>query len=188
MKVQRQLCTLLLSGFICVGLLPWGVIDRAQAQPPGFGSGTTIFWIEGSRQEVFTRQSSYNCPSGPADTAPDEDTWILVNSATLDATNAKAAIVFGHTFAEQDGVGEFNGIVTFLSRDGIITPSPGDQLVQSKVRLANERMDEHSMTIIGLDTNKDFWVRYQFGEVDFAADETLMCLWGTKIQLLGYIE
>ena len=161
-------------------------VSSVEAQ---FDSGGTIFWIEGDRENIFSRQSSFNCPAGPADVAPDENTWITVDSATLNATNAKAAIVFGHAFAQNDGTGETNGIATFLSKVGTTpTPSSLNQLVHMKVALANMSGDEHSMMIIALDANKDFDVQYRFGEISFSTDETLMCLWGTRIQLMGYIE
>ena len=154
-----------------------------------FDSGGTVFWIEGDREDIFLRASSDNCPAGPADVAPDENTWITVDSATLNATNTKAAMVFGHAFAQQDGTGETNGIATFLSKVGTTpTPSSLNQLVHTKVFLANESGDEHAMMIIALDANKDFDVYYSFGEISLSTDETLMCSWGTRIQLLGYIE
>ncbi len=161
-------------------------VSSVEAQ---FDSGSKIFWIEGDREEIFSRASSFNCPAGPADVAPDENTWITVDSATLNATNAKAAIVFGHAFAQNDDTGETNGIATFLSKVGTKpTPASQNQLVHMKVALANMSGDEHAMMIIALDANKDFDVQYRFGEIRFSTDETLMCLWGTRIQLLGYIE
>jgi hypothetical protein len=161
-------------------------VSSVEAQ---FDSGSTIFWTEGDREDIFLRASSDNCPAGPADVAPDKNTWITVDSATLNATNAKAAIVFGHAFAENDGTGETNGIATFLSKVGT-TPRqrPHNQLVHTKVFLANESGDEHAMMIIALDANKDFDVQYRFGEISGSVDETRLCSWGTRIQLLGYIE
>ncbi len=160
-------------------------VSSVEAQ---FDSGGTVFWIEGDREDIFLRASS-NCPADPAEVAPDENTWITVDSATLNATNAKAAIVFGHAFAQQDSTGETNGIATFLSKVGTTpTPASQNQLVHTKVFLANESGDEHAMMIIALDANKDFDVYYSFGEISLSTDETLMCSWGTRIQLLGYIE
>jgi len=156
-----------------------------------FDSGGRIFWVEGDREDIFFRASALNCirDRGPADVAPDENTWITVDSATLNATNAKAAIVFGHAFAQNDGTGEVNGIATFLSKVGTKpTPSDKNQLVHAKVYLANQSEDEHSMMIIALDANKDFDVQYRFGAIRLSTDETLMCSWGTRVQLMGYIE
>ena len=154
-----------------------------------FNSGNVIFFDDdGTREELFNRLSSTACP---ASAAPDEDTWITINSATLDATNAKAAIVFGHAIARQDGVGEFNGITTFLSKDASTGPSPENQLVHTVVALPFEVGDDHSMMIIALDANKDFKVRYNFGGIPGfgpGADETQLCGWATRIQLVGWIE
>ncbi|MFZ5862279.1 MAG: hypothetical protein ACOYXR_05495 [Nitrospirota bacterium] len=107
----------------------------------------------------------------------------------LDHTKAKAAIIFGHAWAEQDGVGESNGVTVHVSRDGLTDSSPWNQVAQSKVKLANDGGDEHSMMIVDLDENKDFKARYHFGEMfETGVDETQLCWWGTRVQLLGWIE
>jgi hypothetical protein len=184
MGIQRILRILLV---VSLALLTWVQMDLVQAQPPGYSSGSMVFWIEGNREEIFARISPTICN---ASFAPDDDTWITVDSATLNATNAKAAIVFGHAYAQQDGVGENNGITTYLSKGGT-TPAPdtSNQLVHSHVDLAGQTGDEHSVMIIALDANKDFNVRYHFGDVfGDSTDETQLCHWITRIELVGYIE
>ncbi len=185
MRIQWMLRILLV---VSLALLAWAQMDLVQAQPPGYSSGNTVFWIEGDREEIFTR-SSFNCPAN-AGAAPDEDQWITVDSATLNATNAKAAIVFGHAFAQQDGTGENNGVVIFLSKGGTTpTPDVTNQFVHTHVDLANQAGDEHSVMIIALDANKDFNVRYKFGDIGGpSTDETQMCDWAARVQLVGYIE
>jgi hypothetical protein len=57
------------------------------------------------------------------------------------------------------------------------------------VDLANEHGDEHSVMIVPLDANKDFNVYYKFGEVlSPSTDETQLCGWAVRVQLMGYIE
>jgi hypothetical protein len=157
--------------------------------PPGFDRGGPIVWAEGERQDVFERSSSNACPGGPADAAPDKDTWLTVDIPLLDHTKAKAAIVFGHAWAEQDGVGESNGVTVHMSREGSTGPSPWNQVAQTKVKLANDGGDEHSMMIVDLDEQKNFKALYHFGEMfETEVDETQLCWWGARIQLLGWIE
>ena len=166
-------------------------LTQAQTVPLGFESGDIIFYDDdGEREEIFTRITSvFACPTGSASAAPDEDTWLTVDSPTLEGTNAKAAIIFGHAFANQDGTGEENGIATFVSKDGLSTPSPLNQLAHSLVFLGGESADEHGIMVVDLDTNKDFKVLYRFGRINGpATDETQMCAWGTRIQLVGWIE
>lgn len=164
-------------------------IATAEMLPPGFDRGGTIVWAEGDRQDVFVRSSSAQCPVGPADAAPDKDTWFTVDIPLLDRTKAKAAIIFGHAWAEQDGASESNGVTVHVSRDGLTDPSPFNQVAQIKVKLANDGGDEHSMMIVDLDENRDFKALYHFGEMfESEVDETQLCWWGTRIQLLGWIE
>jgi hypothetical protein len=190
MKVKHSLLALSMISFLGAGLLAWPVAGTTQVAlaqiPPGFDAGNGIVWIEGDREEIFNRVSASTCPASPA---PDEDTWLTVDSATLNATNARAAIVYGHAFASQDDVGEVNGITVFLAKGGTTpTPAPVNQLVHTLVNLAGEQGDEHSLMIIDLDENKDFNVLYRFGEISGpAADETQLCFWGMRIQLVGYI-
>jgi hypothetical protein len=156
---------------------------------PGFDRGGTIVWVEGDRPDVFERSSENRCPSGPADAAADPDMWLTVDIPLLDHTKAKAAIVFGHAFAEQDGTGESNGVTVHVSRDGLTGPSPWNQVAQTKLKLANDGGDEHSMMIVDLDSQKNFKVLYHFGEMfETEVDETRLCWWGARIQLLGWIE
>ncbi len=187
MNDQRMLLVRLVLGVVIVIIYQFVSVGTVHSAPPGYSSGTSIVWIDGDREEIFAR-TSYQCPSGPADAAPDKETWITVNSATLDATNAKAALVFGHAYAVQDGTGEMNGMTTFLSTDGLTVPSPDNQLDHTHVMQPNESGDEHSMMIISLDANKDFKVLYRFGEIFAPTDETQLCAWMTRVQLLGYIE
>jgi hypothetical protein len=177
--------TLALSVGILVGVLGDVGVGHAGGLPPGFDAGGRIVWATGDREEIFTRFDE-GCP---AQAAPDADTWITVDSPTLDATRAKAAIVFGHGFAWQDDVADPNGVAVFVSRDGATPASSENQLVHSHVMAANEHGDEHGTTIIALDEEKNFKVLYRFGEVfGPAADETALCLWGVRLHLVGYIE
>ena len=192
MKIKPNRIVLMITIFaiLSVGnLFLWG---SARAVPAGYSSGNIIVWAEGDREEIFTRTTSvFACPSGSASAAPDEDTWLTVDSPTLEGTNAKAAIIFGHAFANQDGTGEENGIATFVSKDGLSTPSPLNQLAQTITHLPGESGDEHGTMVVALDINKDFKVLYRFGSLNPSApatDETQMCAWGTRIQLIGYIE
>ena len=162
---------------------------NAHKIPPGFDRGGKIVWVEGDRPDVFVRSSNYQCPAGPADSAADKDTWLTVDIPILDQTKAKAAIIFAHAWAEQDDIGESNGIGVHVCKDGLKGLSPFNQVAQTKVKLANDGGDEHSMMIVDLDENKDFKALYPFGEMfEPNVDETQLCWWGTRIQLVGWIE
>jgi hypothetical protein len=153
------------SALACLIFLAFSVGATAQRLPPGFDRGGKIVWVEGDRQDIFVRSSNYLCPDGPADPAPDKDIWLSVDLQLLEHTKAKAAIIFGHAWAEQDGQGESNGLTVHVSRDALTGASPFNQVAQSKVKLANEGADEHSMMIVDLDEKKDFKVLYHFGEM-----------------------
>ena len=170
--------------------LVWALIAPSHAGPlpTGYDLGKKTIWTEGDRTDVFLKISDYTCPAGSADAAPDKDMWIPVDIPILDGTKARAAIIFGHAFAEQNTTPESNGISVHLSRDGTSGFSPFNQLAQSKVNLANQAGDEHAMMIIDLDENKDFKVLFHFGELFSSADETELCFWGARLQLLGWIE
>lgn len=177
--------TRMLSAGIFVGILGGAGLGNAGELPPGFDSGGRIVWAEGDREELFVRFQE-ECP---AQAAPDAESWITVDSPTLDNTRAKAAMVFGHAFAWQDDTAEPNGVVLFVSKDGATAPSTQNQLVHTHVMAANEHGDEHASTIVALDAEKNFKVLYRFGEVfGPATDETALCLWGVRLQLVGYIE
>ena len=62
------------------------------------------------------------------------------------------------------------------------------EVAQSLVALAGQASDEHSMTIVDLDANKDFKVYYHFGDDTTSASETALCFWAARIELLGWIE
>jgi hypothetical protein len=85
-----------------------------------FITGSKVFWIDGDREEVFSRLSLSGCPAAAA---PDAATWITVDSATLNGTNAKAAVLFAHAFAQQDGTAEPNGVGVYLAKGGT-APTP----------------------------------------------------------------
>lgn len=157
----------------------------APAPPTGYDSGTRIVWREGERETVFLRIPSTSCP---ASTAPDPDTWLTVDIPILDGTAAKAAIVYGHAVATQDGTGEPNGISVSVSKNGVVSSLTSVEVAQSLVALANQASDEHSMTIVDLDENRDFKVYYHFGDDGFTADETMLCFWVARVELMGWIE
>jgi hypothetical protein len=120
--------------------------------------------------------------------------WLTADVPTLNGTKAKAAIVFGHAWAQYKDsvdVGDedtTNGIVVFVSKDAT-TVSPATQLAQTKLALARDRGDEHGMMIVALDADKDFKYLYQFGEMGTTGvDETDLCWWGMRLQLVGWIE
>src|SRR3972149_3860115 len=100
MDVQRTLRTPFVFPLAAFVLLAWILMDPVRVAA-GFIEGSKVFWIEGDREEIFNRVSTAGCP---ASAATDKNTWITVNSATLNGTNAKAAIVFGHAFAQQDDI------------------------------------------------------------------------------------
>src|SRR3989344_2388507 len=100
MKWSHGLAARLSAAGVLLGMLVLYPCAFASAMVlPGFASGDVVFVDDdGDRENLFER-TSFQCGVGQADAAPDKESWITVNSDSLDATNAKAALVFGHAFA-----------------------------------------------------------------------------------------
>lgn len=185
------------SGCVSQTELDFSIPGAPSPPPPGYDSGTNIVWTVGDREMILSETSAFNCPDGRASAAPRKDTWFSVDVPTLNSTNAKAAIIIGHAFAQNritvDPGDEdiTNGITVHVHRDGNTPNYHLNQLAHTKFAtgIPRARGDEHSMMIVGLDANKDFYVFYHFGEMqDAGADETDLCFWGLRIQLVGWIE